>query len=205
MDVLLQAFVLGATGGIIPGAVLTILLVSTLQGGLPGGLRAFGWAMLSEILIAGGLLLVATQLPLTPVIFTWIGIIGSLVLLYFAWQVFQLRAVKVHEETALFTPGRIFLLSATNAPLYIFWTTVCFPLVWQLATTWPLSLAASSYFLVFEIGWALTTCAMLFLFVYARAVLTNERIMRGVFMFVAFLLCGLGLRLLIQSLLQLLY
>jgi threonine/homoserine/homoserine lactone efflux protein len=204
MGILLQGFLLGAVGGVIPGAVLTILLVSTLQGGLKAGFRAFFWAMLSEIIIAGGLLLLATLLPLSPIVFVWIGVVGSLILLYFSWQVFQLRSITVHKGSTLFTPSKIFLLSATNAPLYIFWTTVCFPLVWQLAVSWSLSAAALSYFVIFEIGWAATTCATLLLFAYARTVLTNEGVMRWVFTLIALLLASLALRMLLHSVTQLL-
>jgi threonine/homoserine/homoserine lactone efflux protein len=199
MGILLRAFVLGAVGGVIPGAVLTILLVSALQGGLSAGLRAFVWAMISEILVAGSLLLVAIQLPLNANVFTGIGVVGACVLLYFAWSVFKLRSVKVHGEGMLFTPSKILLLSATNAPLYIFWTTVCFPLIWQLAQTWNFAIAAVSYFIVFEIGWGITTFMMLLVFLYSRRVLTNESIMHKVFIAVSLVLAGFGVNILIQS------
>ena len=199
MDILLQAFILGAIGGIVPGAVLTILLVSALQGGLKAGTQAFFWAMLSEVVIAGGLLLIATKLPLQAKVFSFIGLIGSVVLLYFAWQVFQLRSIRIQDDSTLFTPLKIFLLSATNAPLYIFWITICFPLIWQLANEWTLTLAASSYFILFEIGWSITTFIMLLLFVFSRKVLTNEHIMHKVFILVSLLLAGFGIRMLIKS------
>ncbi len=202
MEVLIQAFVLGAIGGVVPGAVLTILLVSALQGGLKTGLRAFFWAMLSEIIVAGGLLLVATQLPLDASVFTAIGIVGGVVLLYFAWQVFQLRSIRVQDETVLFTPLKIFLLSATNAPLYIFWITICFPLIWQLAAEWSLAVAATTYFALFEAGWGVTTFIMLLLFVFSRRILTDERVMHKIFLLVAVLLAGFGVRMLVQSINQ---
>ncbi len=204
MDVLLQAFVLGAIGGVVPGAVLTILLVSALQGGLVGGLRAFFWAMLSEILIAGGLLLLAAQLSMGEEVFMAIGFVGGVVLLYFAWQVFKLRSIQIHNTPALFTPGKILLLSATNAPLYIFWTTICFPLIWQLSTRWPFSVAAVSYFASFEVGWGITTFSMLLLFVFSRRTLANEGVMGKVFMSVALILAGFGINMLVRSVASLL-
>ena len=200
MHILLQAFILGAVGGVIPGAVLTILLVSTMQGGLKTGLRAFFWAMFSEITIAGVLLLVAVQLQLGAAVFTWIGFVGSVVLFYFAWQVLKLRSVNVESNSTLFTPVKIFLLSATNAPLYIFWTTICFPLIWQLASSWPITVAAPFYFLFFEIGWGLTTFIMLLLFVFSRKTLTDERVMRKVFIIISIILFGFGVEMLVQSL-----
>lgn len=199
MYVLLQAFALGALGGIVPGAVLTILLVSTLQGGLKNGLKAFFWALFSEVVIAGALLMVAAQLNISQDTFIAIGFVGGTVLLYFAWKVFQLRTVSVDQGPALFTPLKIFLLSATNAPLYIFWTTICFPLIWQLASIWSLPIAAVSYFIAFEIGWAVTTFIMLMIFMFSRRTLTDEHIMRRVYICVALLLAGFGLNILVQS------
>ncbi len=196
MDVLLQAFMLGAVGGVIPGAVLTILLVSTLQGGLKAALRAFVWALISEIVIAGALLITAVQLGLSQEVFRWIALVGGLVLMYFAWQVFHLRSVTVKDEVILFSPTKIFLLSATNAPLYVFWTTVCFPLIWKLSESWGLTLAATSYFFLFEIGWAITTFMMVLVFVFSRKTLTNEKVMRFVFTGIALILAGFGIRML---------
>ena len=194
MEVLVQAFVLGIVAGFIPGAVLTLLLVSTLQGGLSAGIRAFWWSMLSEILIAGGLLLLASLLPLSASSFTAIGIVGGAVLLYFAWNVFQLKSISVNDAPIFFTAPKIFMLSATNAPLYIFWSTICFPLIWQLASNWSLPIAAIAYFLAFEIAWALSTLATVLIFAYARPVLTNEQMMRKVFICIALILAGLGIK-----------
>jgi threonine/homoserine/homoserine lactone efflux protein len=155
--------------------------------------------MISEIIVAGGLLFIATLLPLNVEVFNVVGLIGSAVLLYFAWSIFQLRSVKVHDEHVLFTPSKILLLSATNAPLYVFWTTICFPLIWQLARVWRLPLAAFSYFVTFEIGWAITTFTMLLLFLFSRKTLTNEGIMHKVFISIALILAILGMHIFIQS------
>lgn len=200
MDILLQAFVLGAIGGFIPGAVLTMLLVSTLQGGLKGGLRTFAWAMLAELIIVGVLLLAALQLPLHTSTFMAVGFVGGIVLLYFAWQVFKLRAVRIQQNgPVLFTPSKIFLLSATNSPLYIFWTTICFPLIWRLGESLTLPLAAISFFIIFEIAWATATLIMLLLFVFSRKTLTNEHVMHKVFIVIALILGGFGIHMLLQS------
>ena len=199
MNILFQGFALGLVGGIIPGAVLTVLFVSTMQGGLFAGIRAFLWAFLAEISIVGVLLYIALQLPLHPDVFVAIGGIGGIVLLYFARQVFQLRSIEAEGSPILFTAPKIFLLQTTNAPLYIFWLTICFPLIWQLAKTWPLVSAAISYFAVFEIGWAISTLAVLLLFNFSRITLTNERIMRVVFIIISTVFALFGFRMLISA------
>ena len=155
--------------------------------------------MLSEIFVAGTLLVVAAQFSLPQSVFAAIGILGGLVLFYFAWQVLGLRSVSVEEGYVLFSPSKILLLSATNAPLYIFWVTICFPLIWELAQVWPLALAAMTYFAAFEIGWGLTPFIMLLIFVFSRKTLTNERVMGKVFAGVALLLVIFGVQILVKS------
>lgn len=204
MGILIQGFVLGLVGGIVPGAVLSILFVSAMQGGLRAGLYAFWWAMFAEVVIAGGLLLVFAQFSLPPAIFNVIGLCGGVALLYFGRQVYQLREVAVEVSRPMFTGTKIFFLSATNAPLYIFWTTVCFPLIWQLAVSWGLMSAAVSYFVLFEIGWGISTFAMLLLFLFSRSTLTDQRIMHRVFIVVALILGFFGVRMFITSALALL-
>ena len=199
MGILLQAFTLGAIGGVIPGAILTLLLVSVLQGGMRAGIIAFLWAMISEVTVAGALLILATQLPLDDVAFMVIAGVGGAVLLYVAWQVLQLRAISIGGGGMLFTPAKILTLTATNAPLYIFWTTICFPLIWELARTWGLALAAPLYFMFFEIGWGITTFGMMLLFVFSRKTLTNERIMGKVFVGIALILAAFAVKMLITS------
>ncbi len=199
MEVLLEGFALGAVGGIVPGAVLTILLLSALHGDFQRAIQAFFWAIFSEVVIAGGLLFIATRLPLEPRIFSLVGFVGGIVLLYFAWRVFHVHSLRIAGAPVLFSGPKIFLLSASNAPLYIFWTTVCFPLIWELSLTWGLPLAAISYFAAFEIGWAITTFIMLLLFIYSRKVLMEERIMGKVFIVVGLVMAGLGVDMLWQG------
>ncbi|OGG60349.1 hypothetical protein A2765_06360 [Candidatus Kaiserbacteria bacterium RIFCSPHIGHO2_01_FULL_56_24] len=201
MYILLQALTLGIVGGLIPGPILTLLLISVLQGGLSAGIRAFVWAMLSEVVIAGGFLLIATQLSLSDTVFAVIGLVGGLVLLHFSYRVFQLRSVTVQNGEIIFTPTKIFIISGTNATLYIFWITVCFPLIWQLGATWGLVEAAVSYFLAFEFGWGSATFCMMLIFLFARATLTNERIMHKVYIFLSLVLAAFGLNMLIRAIL----
>lgn len=199
MDILLQAFVLGAVGGLVPGAVMTLLFVSAMQGGLPAATRAFLWSMVSEICIAGGLLFIATLLPLDQKFFAGVGALGGVALLYFAYHVFQLRRMHIDGETTLFSAPKIFLISATNAPLYIFWSTICFPLIWQLAARWSLPIAALSYFTAFEIAWGITTYATVLAFVYSRSFLMNERIMHKVFIGIALVFVAFSIRLFLSA------
>ena len=201
MEILLQGFVLGLIGGIVPGSILTLLFVSVLRRGFKGGLFAFWWVMLAEVFVAGLLLFMATRFNFDASFFSLVGLVGSVVLGYLAWQVKNIRWVDVSlQKAVIFTPQKIFLLTATNVPLYIFWSTVCFPLIWQLAETWTWGLAAPSFFFFFELGWGLATLAMMFVFVFARPWLSNPKIAHNVFLFLALILFLLGLKMFLQSL-----
>jgi len=137
MQILIEAFGLGLIGGIIPGAILTILLVSVIQGGFKAGLKAFVWSLVAELTVVGILLLILFTLPLPRETFNYIGLVGSLVLFYFAWQIFHLQKIdQPKDASSTFSGKQIYVLAASNAPLYIFWTTVCAPLIWQLAEYW---------------------------------------------------------------------
>jgi len=197
MRILLEAFGLGLVGGIIPGSILSILLVSVMQGGFSAGRRAFFWSLAAELTVVSALLLVLFTLPIPKKLFSYIGLLGSLVLFYFAWQIFHLQKINQPEKTEVIFSGReIYTLAATNAPLYIFWVTVCAPLIWQMANEWPLAVSATFFMISFELGWAISTFAVLMVFVKARQYLTNPKVMGKVYITAATLMFLLGVRML---------
>jgi threonine/homoserine/homoserine lactone efflux protein len=200
MQTLIEGFSLGLIGGMVPGSILTILLVSVIQGGFPAGLRAFLWSLAAELTVVGILLIILFNLPISAKTFNYIGMIGGLVLFYFAWQIFHLQKIDQPEKSgAVFSGKEIYTLAATNAPLYIFWLTVCAPLIWRLAEQWPLGISAISFMAVFEIGWSLSTFTIMLLFVKARKYLTNPRIMRKIYIGASMLMFLLGVRMLYLS------
>ncbi len=202
MHILLQGFGIGALGGIVPGSILSILLISVMQGGFRSGLRAFLWCVTAEVLTVIALLSIIFSLPIPIVTFQGIGLVGGLVLFYFAWQVSKIRSVGLPsgDGRETFSAGKIFLLSATNAPLYIFWTTVCAPLIKELAIQKGLLVSATLYMTSFEIGWSITTFAIMLVFVYARNKLTDPIVIRRTYVAVAILMALIGVRMIHLSL-----
>ena len=200
MQILIEAFGLGLIGGIIPGAILTILLVSVIQGGFKAGLEAFVWSLVAELTVVGILLLILFTLPLPRETFNYIGLVGSLVLFYFAWQIFHLQKIdQPKDASSTFSGKQIYVLAASNAPLYIFWTTVCAPLIWQLAEYWPLNISALFFMIAFETGWAASTFTVMLLFVKARERLTDPKTMRKTYVGAALIMLVLGVRMLYLS------
>lgn len=203
MQVIFEAFLLGLVGGIVPGSILTVLLVSVLQGGFKQGLRAFYWSVAAEITIVSILLLTLLNLPLHQNVFNYLGFVGAIVLFYFASQVLKISHIDKPEETEqVFTAKEIYLLAATNAPLYIFWITVCAPLIWVLANDFNLYLSATYFMLAFETGWVLSTFIVMLIFVKSRSVLTDTGVMKKVFVGVALFMGLLGAKLLYTSVLS---
>lgn len=200
----MQAFVLGAIGGLIPGAILTMILISSIRDGWWGAVRIFLWSALAEIIIAGALLFAGTLVPLNPVHFQLVGIAGGIMLLFLAYRVLTLQSVTSELQKETFSPREVFTLTATNAPLYIFWITVCFPLIFQLAEQWTLKVAAFTYFIAFEIGWCMATFLMLLIFVKANSLVQNTKIIHRAFTVVAILLGAFGVQLIFQGVLALL-
>ena len=204
MQVLFEAFGLGLVGGVVPGSILTILLVSVMQDGFSSGLRAFLWSLAAELTIVTLLLVALFTLPIPEQLFNYIGLIGGCVLFYFAWQVFHIQKISQPQDGGeIFSGRKIYTLAATNAPLYIFWVTVCSPLIWQLSAEWSLTLSAVSFMTAFEIGWALSTFLVMVVFVKTRGYLTNPNIMRKVYLGVSIFMALLGIRMLYSSLIAL--
>jgi len=195
MQIIIEAFLLGLVGGIVPGSILTILLVSVLQGGFKAGMRAFSWCMAAEISVVLLLLFLLLSLPISTDIFLYLALVGGLVLFYFASQVLKLSKIDRPENTdTMFSAKKIFLLSATNAPLYIFWVTVCAPLIWQLAEQFELYTSAVYFMVAFELGWGLSTFGIMLLFVKSRNLLTNPKVMKKVYLGIALLMTLIGIR-----------
>ena len=189
MVILLQGFTLGLLGGLVPGAILTILFVSVLQGGVNQGLRAFGWSLAAELLVAGSLVYAIMLWSPDPVWFHYLGIVGSIVLLYFAWGIWQIKTVDTDVDSKkIYSPIEILTLAATNAPLYVFWVTICIPLIYQLFDQFSVFTAATLYLSAFEIGWALSTLGMMFVFVFARPYLVNDRIASRTYQVIAIIM-----------------
>ena len=175
-----------------------------MQGGLIGGLKVFFWSLAAELTVVGILLLVLFTLPIPKGLFNYIGVIGSFVLFYFAWQIFHIQKMDQPEKAVtVFSGKRIYILAATNAPLYIFWVTVCTPLIWQLASHWSLAASVSSFMLMFETGWALSTFIMMLLFVKGKQYITNPKLMRKVYLMLSIIMFLFGIKMFYTSVLYL--
>jgi threonine/homoserine/homoserine lactone efflux protein len=205
MHILLQAFAIGLVGGMVPGSILTILLVSVVKGGFSSGLRAFIWCVIAEVSVVCVLLAALFSLSMPEELFSYIGLIGAMVLWYLARKILSLGGISQPVSgSATFSRKEIFILSATNAPLYIFWVTVCAPLIFQLSRGWNPFVSASAFMASFEAGWMLSTFAILLAFVKARRYIAEPGVMKRVYAAAAALMFLFGLRAAYSSLVDIL-
>jgi threonine/homoserine/homoserine lactone efflux protein len=204
MNTLIEAAGLGFIGGMIPGSILTILLISVMQGGFKTGLRAFWWCLGGELITVTILLCLIFSLPIPRVVFDLLGLVGCGVLSYFAWQVSKLRRIENPDNQVFFSPKKIILMASTNAPLYIFWLTVCAPLIIRLSENWGILKAASTFMITFEVAWSISTFTVMLLFVKGREYLRDQKIMGKVYIGAATLMLIVSLRMLHLSLSSLL-
>lgn len=207
MLVLIESLFLGFVGGLIPGSIMVLLLASSIKGGFSSVLRITFLAVVAEVFIALGLVLVLNLFDLPFYVFDLIGIIGATVLIYFGIKIAKIRNISEPEEgddITVFSAKEILLLSATNAPLYIFWVTICIPLIWAFSESVGLITSTGLFLIFFEIGWIISTLSVGFLFIKSKNLLSNEKIMSKVYLVITLFFFILATKLAYQGLMALL-
>ena len=189
---LIQGFLLGLIGGLIPGPLMTLVFVQTLQFGKIGGLRVILYGLLGELIVAGALLGFSVYFDIPEIVFIILGFAGAFFLCYMAWGVAHIQNIDKGEgsqKPKQMTPWwQISVLMAVNAPLYIFWTTVCFPFIWKMADAIMLWKAAMLYFIAFELGWLIATTAVFIVFLKARQFLEDQKTLHRIFLALSMIL-----------------
>jgi len=202
IEITLTAFTLGFIDGFVPGPVLTMLLAETLQHKFRGGLKVYFWAMFFDLIVAGGFIYLFQHF--SPLIsnFAFLELlggitllIGSSFLLYLGQETFRIK--NIESEKILFSSQKIFLLTITSVPLYLSWITINFPKIALLGAE--TEHAGLLFFFLFESGYAVSTLAILLLFVFARQVITNEKFISKMYMILGGALFFFGIRMLEEA------
>lgn len=195
-DGVIGAFVLGLIGGSVPGPVLTAILTEVFRMGFAKSLRVIVWGLIAETMIASMVLTAAFLINPPQSFFYAISFVGAVFLFYMAWKVHGLKKMMGKRER-LFTFSKIFMLTFFNGAFFIFWTTICVPLAFQmrLVTEWgPLF-----FLLGFETGWFLSTIVWAYLFSHFRRFLTRPNFAPRVFTVMALVLCFFAIRMIVQG------
>lgn len=198
MDILIQLgsiFVLGFIGGSIPGPILTSAFTETVREGFVKSLRVVAFALVSEVIVASCIMFLLFSVHIPQSIFYAVSFVGALVLLWMASQIWTIK--KMHENKKLFNFQKIFLLTAFNGPLWIFWSTICVPQAYVLSQR--VHFGQALFLLMFEVGWLSATLLLTFLFSRFRPLLTKEGVIGKVFKVFALVLILFAIRLVSTS------
>lgn len=189
-------FLLGLIGGAIPGAILTSAFTEVIRKGFVRSLRVVLYAGISEVLVASCILFTLFAVHIPQEIFYAVSLVGSGVLLWIAMQIWSIK--KLHDNGRIFDFKKIFLLTITNGPLWIFWSTICVPQAYLLSKK--IQGGQIIFLIAFEAGWFAATLILTFLFSRCRPLLIKEGIVSKVFKFFAIILFLLALKLVLTSL-----
>lgn len=192
---LLGIFVLGFIGGTVPGPILTSCFTEALRKGFVGSFRVMFLASVSEIMVATTIMILLFSLHVPNGFFYAISLIGSIVLIWMAQQVWQIK--KLNSKGEIFSFKKIFLLTIGNGPLWIFWSTICVPQAFLLSKK--IAGGQILFLIAFELGWFASTILLTFIFSRFRPLLVKEKIVSKVFKLLALILGFFAIKLFITG------
>ena len=138
--------ILGLTGGLLPGPLLTAVLSQTLRHGAREGIKTSFAPLLTDGPIIAILLLFLRDLTRAGPVLGAIAIIGAVYLLWMAWESWTSKppgaAVATEEPRSLLRGA---LVNFANPNVYVFWVTVGVP---TLTKAWRASALAAVLFVI---------------------------------------------------------
>ncbi|NTW75419.1 MAG: LysE family transporter [Candidatus Moranbacteria bacterium] len=191
LTILLETFLLGVVGGAVPGPIMTSVFAEVLGRGFVRSLRVVFHALVAESVVALFVLLAFSWLSVPESVFHLVSLIGAVVLLWLAWQVWHISAVP-EEGGEVFPFRKIMLLTVLNGGFWIFWITIAVPRAFSFD-----SLVPSGRFLfvlVFEMGWLFAMVGLAFVFSRFRDLLHRKGLVSLTYKLLAILLTLFALR-----------
>lgn len=200
MELLFQifsAFVLGIIGGATPGPMLASAFTESLRKGFVSSLHVVFKAMAAEIIVAFFILSLFFSFQIPQAIFFVISLIGVIVLIWFALQVWKIR--RIGGEGEIFSFKKILLLTVSSGPFWIFWITICVPQAFALRQK--ITGGQFLFLLLFELGWLIAIATLTFIFSHFRPLLVKEAIVSIIFKILALILLFFAVKLALDSIL----
>ena len=194
--ILLEIFLLGVVGGAVPGPIMTSVFAETLRSGFSKSLSVVFRALVAESIVALFVLLSFSFLDLPEYVFQVISLVGAVVLVWLALQVWKISAVEGETKEVFLFP-RIFILTILNGGFWIFWITVAVPRAFSLDALIPFG--KFLFLLVFELGWFAAMLSFGFIFSRFRELLQKKNLVSATYKFLAILLALFALKSVIGS------
>ncbi|MCU0652938.1 MAG: LysE family transporter [Candidatus Pacebacteria bacterium] len=194
---IIGAFTVGFIGGAVPGPILTSAMTESLRNGFAASLRVVFWAMLSESAIALFILTVLSLFDVPQGVFYAISFAGAVVLVWFSRRIWKIRTVDGRGE--VFSFKKIFLLMAANGLFWLYWLTVCVPMAFAMRQS--VVFGQILFLAFFELGWMISTVAMVFIFSRFRPILVRKNLVAPAFKILAVLFVFFAVKISWESLL----
>lgn len=175
---MVEAFVLGLIGGVIPGPVLTCTFTEILQRGLSKGMRIVLLAVVLETGVGAASVMLFSVARVPEAAFNVLSLIGAVVLMWIAVSIWRIKTLETDKLLHL-SFKKIAIITLTNGLLWTFWFTVCVPRAAQLKQQLPFG--QFIFVILFELGWLASTSVLAVAFERARPMLSNPRIVPAVF------------------------
>lgn len=169
---ILEAFILGLVGGVIPGPILAATFTEILQSGFIKSLRIILWGMLTETIVALISLIVLSSLGLPLYIFHILSFFGAGILLWIAYSIWKIKSIDTDTKVN-FGFWKISAMIIANGMLWTFWITVCIPKAIALNAT--IQFGQYLFLLLVEVGWLVSTIAVAYIFSKFRSILSSPK------------------------------
>ena len=188
---ILTTIILGFTCGLSPGPIILLSFSEILRSpkeGLKNGGMYLAVAGLTEFCIGLFLIATASYFQIPTFLLHILSLFGAWLLLFIAYQIFQIRTIQCNTNTPKKTIGmwKIALFVLLNGPLWLFWISVCLPIAFQLGTS--IYWGAYLFICIFEISMMIGLACIIFGFHTFRSFLSQESIVHKIFVFLGILL-----------------
>lgn len=192
---LFTIFILGIIGASTPGPILTSVFTDVLRKGFLNSIEIIFEALISEVIVAGSILILFFSLKIPQSVFHIISFIGAGILFWLATQVWKIK--KLDSSGKIFTFKKIFLLTVFNGGLWIFWTTICVPQANVLSQK--IIGGQFLFLLIFELGWLFATTTLAYIFSRFRPLLTKGEFVHILFKIFSLVLVFFAVKLIIEN------
>lgn len=188
---LLEIFLLGVVGGVVPGPIMTSVFAEVLGRGFARSLLVVFRALAAETVVALVVLISFSYLHLPESAFHTVSLFGAGVLFWLAWQVWHISSVP-DDGMEVFPFRKILLLTVLNGGFWIFWITIAVPRAFSLDAVVPLG--KFLFLLVFEAGWLAAMVGLAFVFSRFRDLLQRKGLVSLTYKMFALLLVLFAIR-----------
>jgi len=179
---IINAFILGLIGGVIPGPVITATFTEILQSGMLKSFRIILWAMLIETIVAVVSLLVFSSLNISESFFHGLSLAGAAILIWISISIWKIRNIDTNDKFH-FSFGKVSAMILANGVLWTFWVSVCVPKAIFLSKL--ITFGDYLFLMLVETGWLISTTLVAFVFSRFRKWLSNPKLVPLMFKFFA--------------------